>query len=72
MNLDEKVRIFVGTSEYEDKWIEKVLAYTLISNTDRDVEITWMRPSMFPDWNNTGWGTPFTWFRYAIRMRCSL
>lgn len=70
MNLDEKVRIFVGTSEYEDKWIEKVLAYTLISNTYRDVEITWMRPSMFPDWNNTGWGTPFTCFRYAIPELC--
>ncbi len=70
MNLNEKIRIFVGTSEYEDKWIEKVLAYTLVSNTDRDIEITWMRPSMFPDWNKTGWGTPFTCFRYAIPELC--
>jgi lipopolysaccharide biosynthesis glycosyltransferase len=67
---NEIIRIFVGTSEYEDKWIEKILAYTLHQNTDRQLEITFMRPSMFPDWNTDGWGTPFTCFRYAIPELC--
>ena len=66
----EPIRIFVGTSETEDKWIERVLVYTLLENTDRELEITMMRPSMFEDWNKTGWGTPFTCFRYAIPHLC--
>ncbi len=66
-----KVKIFVGTSETEDTWIEKVLAYSLAENTDRELEITWMRPSMFPDWNKEGWGTPFTCFRYAVPELCN-
>jgi len=28
-------------------------------------------PSMFPDWNTSGWGTPFTCFRYAIPELCN-
>tara|TARA_B100001778_G_scaffold297379_1_gene270823 strand:+ start:1507 stop:2292 length:786 start_codon:yes stop_codon:yes gene_type:complete len=67
----EPIKIFVGTSETEDKWIERILAYTLHSNTNRKLEITWLRPSMFPDWNITGWGTPFTCFRYAIPEMCN-
>ena len=31
----EPIRIFVGTSETEDKWIERILAYTLHSNKHR-------------------------------------
>ena len=38
----EPIRIFVGTSETEDKWIERVLVYTLLENTDRELEITMM------------------------------
>ena len=57
-SMTEPIRIFVGTSEYEDKWIEKVLVYTLLQNTDRKLDITFMRPSMFEDWNKQGWGTP--------------
>ena len=69
--MTEPIRIFVGTSEYEDKWIEKVLVYTLLQNTDRELDITFMRPSMFEDWNKQGWGTPFTCFRYAIPHLCN-
>ena len=69
--MSDAIRIFVGTSEYEDKWIEKILAWTLHQNTDRKLEITFMRPSMFPDWNTDGWGTPFTCFRYAIPELCN-
>ena len=69
--MTEPIRIFVGTSEYEDKWIEKVLVYTLLQNTDRKLDITFMRPSMFEDWNKQGWGTPFTCFRYAIPHLCN-
>jgi len=67
----ETIRIFVGTSEYEDKWIERILVYTLLKNTDRELDITFMRPSMFKDWNTNGWGTPFTCFRYAIPEMCN-
>ena len=69
--MTEPIRIFIGTSEYEDKWIEKVLVYTLLENTDRKLDITFMRPSMFEDWNKQGWGTPFTCFRYAIPHLCN-
>ena len=70
--IDEDiVRIFVGTSEYEDKWIERILVYSLHQNTDRKLDITFLRPSMFKDWNTNGWGTPFTCFRYAIPEMCN-
>ena len=32
--MSEPIRIFVGTSETEDKWIERILVYTLLQNTD--------------------------------------
>jgi lipopolysaccharide biosynthesis glycosyltransferase len=67
----DTIRIFVGTSEYEDKWIERILVYTLLQNTDRELEITFMRPSMYKDWNTTGWGTPFTCYRYSIPEMCN-
>jgi len=70
MAQSSKIRIFVGTSETEDRWIERVLVYTLLQNTERELEITMLRPSMFEDWDKTGWGTPFTCFRYAIPHMC--
>ena len=66
----EPLKIFIGTSEWEDKWIERILVYTLYQNTDRKLDITFLRPSMFEDWNITSWGTPFTCFRYAIPEMC--
>ena len=67
----EPIKIFIGTSEWEDKWIERILVYTLYQNTDRKLDITFLRPSMFEDWNTSGWGTPFTCFRYAIPEMCN-
>ena len=66
----EPLKIFIGTSEWEDRWIERILVYTLYQNTDRKLDITFLRPSMFEDWNITSWGTPFTCFRYAIPEMC--
>ena len=60
------VRIFVGTSEVEDKFIERILTYSLYKNSSSDLDITFLRPSLFEGWNQKGWGTPFTCFRYAI------
>jgi hypothetical protein len=60
------IPIFIGTSNYEDAWIERILAYTLLKNTKEKLSITWLRPKYFPNWNKVGWGTPFTNFRYAI------
>jgi len=69
--MESSIKIFVGTSEWEDKWIERILVYTLYQNTDRKLDITFLRPSMFEDWNTTSWGTPFTSFRYAIPELCN-
>ena len=60
------IPICIGTSDYGDSWIERILAYTLLKNTQEKINITWLRPKYFPDWNKVGWGTPFTNFRYAV------
>ncbi len=65
------VRIFVGTSEVEDKFIERILTYSLYKNSSSDLDITFLRPSLFEGWNQKGWGTPFTCFRYAIPELCN-
>ena len=64
------IRIFIGTSETEDRFIEQILVYSLYKHTSQPLDITFLRPSMFPDWNTQGWGTPFTCFRYAIPAMC--
>lgn len=69
--IDDKVRLFVGTSESSDKTIEKIYLYSLFKNTDAEIEVTWLRPSMFSKWKRKGWGTPFTCFRYAIPELCN-
>jgi len=68
---DEIVRLFVGTSENHDTTIEKIYLYSILKNTNAKVEVTWLRPSMFPNWKREGWGTPFTCFRYAIPELCN-
>jgi lipopolysaccharide biosynthesis glycosyltransferase len=60
------INIFIGTSDYEDEWIEKIYVYSLLKNTKAKLNIRFLRPRDFPDWNRDGWGTPFTCFRYAI------
>ena len=62
----EMIKLFIGTSEVEDRWIEQIYLYSLFKNTKEKLDITFLRPSMFKDWNTKGWGTPFTCFRYAV------
>lgn len=66
----DKIKLFVGTSDKHDRTIEKIYLYSLLKNTSADIEVVWLRPSMFPDWKRKGWGTPFTCFRYAIPELC--
>ena len=65
------IKIFIGTSDTEDRWIEQIYLYSLFQNTDAELDITFLRPSMFKDWNKQGWGTPFTNFRYAVPELCN-
>ena len=65
------IRIFVGTSNIEDNWIEKILVYSLFKHTSEELDITFLRPKMFPNWNMRGWGTPFTNFRYTVPELCN-
>ena len=68
---DETIKLFIGTSEDQDTTIEKIYLYSILKNTNAKVEVTWLRPSMFPTWRREGWGTPFTCFRYAIPELCN-
>ena len=60
------INIFVGTSDFEDTFIEKILVYTLHKNTSEELNIRFLRPRDFPHWDRSTWGTPFTCFRYAV------
>jgi len=61
------IPIFVGASDHEcDKIQEKLLVYTLQKNTERNLDIHFLRASNFQGVNASGWGTPFTCLRYAI------
>lgn len=64
---DEAVPIFIGASDHEcDRIQEKILVYTLQKNTERKLNIHFLRASDFQGVNASGWGTPFTCLRYAI------
>ena len=64
---DESIPIFVGASDHDcDKIQEKLLIYTLQKNTERKLDIHFLRASNFQGVNASGWGTPFTCLRYAI------
>ena len=65
------IKLFIGTSNTEDVWIEKNYLYTLFQNTNENIEVTFLRPKNFPEWNTFGWGTPFTCYRYAIPEICN-
>ena len=60
------INIFIGSSDSDDTWIEKILVYSLLKNSSEKLNIQFLRPNKFPGWNRGGWGTPFTCFRYAI------
>ena len=68
---DEPIRLFIGTSEHEEPTIEQIYLFSIFKNTDHPVEVTFLRPSMFPDWKRQGWGTPFTCYRYAVPELCN-
>lgn len=65
--VKDRVPIFVGASDHPcDRIQEQILAYTLHKNSSRPLDITFLRPSMFPGVSAFGWGTPFTGLRYVI------
>ena len=73
----EKIRIFIGSSANgEDKLVEAAYEYTLRKNTDRDLEIIWMRQtndksSFWSQFNSKLWDTPFSGFRWGIPEYCN-
>jgi|TARA_B110000305_G_C19452387_1_gene648727 hypothetical protein len=71
--MSDTIRLFIGTSEKEDFLMEQIYIYSIYKNlpVDRNIEITFLRPSMFPDWDRSTWGTPFTCFRYAVPELCN-
>lgn len=70
------MRIFIGSSANgEDAEIEAVYEYTLRKNTDRDLEIVWMRQThdeydFWYGFNTHNWPTPFSGYRWAIPEYC--
>ena len=34
------IKIFIGTSDIEDNWIEKILVYSLYKNTSEELDIS--------------------------------
>jgi hypothetical protein len=65
--LKTGIPIFIGASDQKcDRIQEKILTYTLQKNSTEKLDITFLRPSMFPGVSSMGWGTPFTGLRYVI------
>lgn len=65
--LKTGIPIFIGASDHKcDRIQEKILIYTLQKNSKEKLNITFLRPSMFPGISSMGWGTPFTGLRYVI------
>lgn len=74
--MKDKVRIFIGTSANgEDAEAEMTYEYSLRKNTEREIEITWMKQthdesSIWGGWQTQNWSTPFSGFRWAIPEAC--
>ena len=74
--MSDKVRIFIGTSANgEDAEAEMTYEYSLRKNTNREVEITWMKQthdtsSIWGGWQTERWSTPFSGYRWAIPEAC--
>jgi hypothetical protein len=74
----DPIRIFIGCAAGgEDAESCAVLEYSLRANTQRELEITWMRVGGEPGviwrgWNTQGWATPFSGLRWAIPAACGL
>jgi hypothetical protein len=73
----DKVKVFIGTSSNgEDALIEMAYEYSLRKETDRELEIVWMRQTNDPHcfWHgfaDQNWSTPFSGFRWAIPEYCN-
>ena len=76
--MSNPIPIFIGTSSNgEDAKSEAVLEYTLRKNTERELDITWMRQTkdgtshwFWPLENTRRWSTPFSGYRWAIPEYC--
>ena len=72
----EPIKLFIGTSSNgEDAKIEMAYEHSLRKNTDREVEIEWMRQTTDADsywhgWADKNWSTPFSGYRWGIPERC--
>ena len=70
-----EVKIFIGSSSNgEDAPIESIYEYTLRKNTDRELNITWMRQRKEGFWsgfNTPKWSTPFSGYRWVIPELCN-
>jgi hypothetical protein len=75
--MNDPVRIFIGSSANgEDALIEMAYEYTLRKNTDRELDIVWMRQtndaeSFWHGFADHNWSTPFSGFRWAIPEYCN-
>ena len=73
----DPIRLFIGTSANgEDAKIEMAYEYSLRKNTDRDIEIVWMRQtndteSYWHGWEDKRWSTPFSGYRWGIPEYCN-
>lgn len=72
----ETINIFIGTSAAgEDAESQAVAEYTIRKHATQPVAITWVMLSKNPSsfwygWNTTGWGTPFSGFRFGVPAYC--
>lgn len=70
------IKLFIGTSANgEDAEIEMAYEYSLRKNTNRPLEIVWMRQtndkeSFWHGWNDKRWSTPFSGYRWGIPEYC--
>lgn len=82
--MTDPIRILVGcAANNEDIESQLVLEHTLRKHASMPIEIEWMQLSRDPasfwysdpqqglGWNNTGWATPFSAFRWGIPARCN-
>lgn len=69
------IRVFVGTSEYnDDKDAEQVLEYTLKKNCSENIDINFIRNvkgSFFGGYDSSNWWTPFSYLRWAVPEYCN-
>jgi len=71
------IRLFIGTSANgEDAKIEMAYEYSIRKNTDREVDIVWMRQttdaeSYWYGWEDKRWSTPFSGYRWGIPEYCN-